>query len=505
MQVKVLRFPLVAAAVIAMVGLAIVDSMVSEPVLRGTSLSQEMISVAPGTEAKGGVWYCSDGTSLPGEFAEHSLVVANPSLEVITAQVTVFAASELTAVLHDPVAVLLQIAPRSESFLNLSHVLQAQYTAALVEVNSGVAVVTQRVQGPTGFDVVPCATRSSRSWYFPAGSTRRDARLVFSLFNPFPTRAVAQFSFATDEGVREPQTLRGVLVPAQSLVVVDVTDDLPRFDSVATSINLLAGQIVAGRLQLFDGRDGLEGLTAGPGVPRTHTQWVFTNGSNATGITGHLMLYNPNEQEALLDIAIRFDGLGTASVHPPFEVTVPALQRVALLFDTQSNYPMPEAPYVYNMAALRPYDGGFWVEVLAYNEVPIAAERVGAATAVASPAGIATAAGAVAQASHYIIAGNRADDTSVELVVVNPSSDSIALITVSSLAGGELAPVEQLISQEVAPWGRVVVPVAELIRSEAFGMVVESSLPVVVSKSLLALSGTGLSSAAAVPYDPEPL
>ncbi|MCY3967987.1 MAG: hypothetical protein OXF21_05415, partial [bacterium] len=141
--------------------------MTNQTVVRDTLLHQELISAAPGSDASAGVWYCSEGTSLPGEFAEHSVVIANPSAQDINAMVTVFASTST-----EPTPVSLQVSARSQASLHLSEVVAAQFTAALVEVSSGIAVVTQRVQGPTGFDVVPCATRSSQTWHFPTGSTR---------------------------------------------------------------------------------------------------------------------------------------------------------------------------------------------------------------------------------------------------------------------------------------------------------------------------------------------
>ncbi len=497
---RVARTPLVVVALLAIVSLAVAEQMTNQTVVRDTLLHQELISAAPGSDASAGVWYCSEGTSLPGEFAEHSVVIANPSAQDINAMVTVFASTST-----EPKPVSLQVSARSQASLHLSEVVAAQFTAALVEVSSGIAVVTQRVQGPTGFDVVPCATRSSQTWHFPTGSTRRDARLLFSLFNPFPTRAVAEFSFITDDGPREPRALRGVLVPARSLVVVDVTAEVPRFESLATTINVLAGRLVAGRMQVFDGSDGLEGLIAGPGIPQAHAQWLFPNGPAAVGIVEHLMLYNPTQQAAQMDITIHTDAISNANLHPPFEVVVPPQQRVTVVFDALGNFPVPAAPFVYSAASLIPKDSGFWVEVFAYNGVPIAAERVGAAAALASPAGVALDAGVVARAYRHLIAANESAGVEVGLVVVNPSAESIARISVATLTDGEVTPIEELTTQEVAPLGRIVVPINELVEDSAFAVIVDSSLPVVVTKSLLAFDRTGLSSAAAVPYNPLPL
>ncbi|MCQ3811473.1 MAG: hypothetical protein KTV68_13080 [Acidimicrobiia bacterium] len=498
------RWPLVVVALATVIGLAVADRADDGSAPERVLVSQEAASTAPGPEAKGGVWYCSEGTSLPGEFADHSVIVANPTAEAVTAAVSVFPATPVGSVSPSasPEEVLLNVPARSQAFLRLADVVESQYTAALVEIDSGSAVVEQRVQGPTGIDVMPCATRSSADWHFAAGSTRRDARLIFTLFNPFPDRAVVKFAFSTDEGLREPQALRGVLVPARSLVVVNATDLVPRFSSVSTTIESQAGRIVAGRLQLFDGTEGLEGLTAGPGVPRPQTQWVFSIGPTDAVVGEHIVLYNPSDREAAADISIRLDAPDPGGALAPFEVSVPPQQRVALVLREAGSYPLPPDPFAYNTASTLPAGVGFWASVQVYNGVPIVAERVAAASAAASPAGVAITAGVPVTAERYLIAGNRADESEVALAIVNPSPDSIARVTVLKLANGRITPIDQLDPREVAPHSRLVVPIDRLTDGDSYALLVEASQPVVVSRSLLARSGTGMASGASVPFDP---
>lgn len=502
-----MRWPLIVLALATVIGLAVADRGDNEPDVGSARTVQQVISSAPGPDARAGVWYCSEGTSLPGEFADHSVIVANPMPTAVTAAVSVFPSTPVGSVSPSalPEKVLLNVPGRSQATLRLADVMESQYTAALVEIDSGSAVVEQRVQGPTGFDVVPCASRSSATWYFAAGSTRRDARLLFTLFNPFPDRAVAKFTFSTDEGIREPQVLRGVLVPARSLVVVNATDLVPRFSSVATTVETQAGRVVAGRLQLFDGSEGLEGLTAGPGIPDPQTQWVLPNGPADAKVAEHIVLYNPSDQVAAADIRVRLDAPDLADALAPFEVSLPPRQRVALVLGNEAAYPLPAAPFSYRAAESLPGGVGFWAAVQVYNGVPIVAERVAAASAAMSPAGVATTAGTPATSMRHLIAGNRADDAEVVLVVVNPSPDSIAQVTVSRIADGRASSIDQLDPREVAPHSRLVVPVDRLIDGSGYALLVEASQPVAVSRSLLARSGTGMASGNAVPFDLAPL
>lgn len=504
---RTVRWPLVLLALVAVVGLAVAERGDDEPPA-GTPLTDlGVTSAAPGTNAKGGVWYCGEGTSAPGEFADHSVIVANPAAAPVIAAVSVFPATPAGSVSASaaPREVTLTVPAWSEASLRLAEVVESQYTAALVEIDSGQAIVEQRVQGPTGVDVMPCATRSSAVWHFAAGSTRRDARLLFTLFNPFPDRAVVKFTFSTDEGTREPQTLRGVLVPARSLVVIDATDVVPRFSSVSTTIESQTGRFVAGRLQLFDGTEGLEGLTAGAGIPEPQTQWVFPTGPTDSGMVEHMVLYNPSEQEASAFVGIRSDTSDTGRPPEPFEVSVPPQQQIALVFGDFGEYPLPPAPFAYSATSPLPDGVGFWTAVQVHNGVPIVAERVAAASAHSSPAGVATAAGTPVTAVRHLIAGNWASGAEVVLAVVNPSSDSIALVTVSKIADGQLVPIAQLDPLEVAPHNRLLVPVDRLTDGDSYALLVEASQPVAVGRSLLARMGTGFASGGAIPFDPIPL
>lgn len=499
-----MRWPLVAIALATVIGLAVADRGGDDIDGGLVQPNRDAISAAPGPDAEGGVWYCSEGTSLPGEFADHTVVVANPTGVAVAAEISVFPTTPIGSVSPraNPKNVLLNVPAHSQSSLRLAEVVESQYTAALVEIDSGSAVVEQRVQGPTGMDVVPCASRSSESWYFAAGSTRRDARLVFTLFNPFPERAVVKFTFSTDEGLREPHNLRGVLVPARSLVVVDVTDLVPRFPSVSTAVETQVGRIVAGRLQLFDGSEGLEGLTAGPGVPETQMHWVFPTGPVDEDVSEHIVLYNPTDQEAAAYVSIQSDPSELGDALPPFELRVPAQQRVALAFGNQQDYPLPSAPFAYGAGESLAEGVGFWAAVQVYNGVPIVAERVVAAPAASSPAGVAATVGTSVNARNHLIAWNGAGDADVALVVVNATPDSIAQVTVSEVADGRITPIAQLNPREVAPHNRLVVPIDRLTEGGSFALLVEASQPVVVSRSLLARTGTGIASGLSIPLDP---
>ncbi len=88
--------------------------------------------------------------------------------------------------------------------------------------------VDQQVDGPLGGASSPCATAGSSNWYFATGATLINASVGLSLLNPYPTDAVVDLSFTTDQGVEMPQQFQGLVVPADGLLPVNLGDHLRR-------------------------------------------------------------------------------------------------------------------------------------------------------------------------------------------------------------------------------------------------------------------------------------
>src|SRR5690606_19871749 len=121
-----------------------------------------------------------------------------------------------------------EVPARSVERIDLVDLAEGSAVAALVEVDGGAVVVTHHVVGPLGRDSGPCSSVSSDVWHFAWGDTSRGSASLIALFNPFPGDAVVDFSFVTSDGVREPQALTGMVVPAGSVIVADVGAEVRR-------------------------------------------------------------------------------------------------------------------------------------------------------------------------------------------------------------------------------------------------------------------------------------
>ena len=102
------------------------------------------------------------------------------------------------------------------------------------------------MNGPLGRSSTPCATAGSSQWYFATGATLINASVAMSLLNPYPTDAVVDLSFTTDQGVEAaPSSSRGWSCPPDGLIAVNLGDHLRRRQFIATTVTARSGRLVA--------------------------------------------------------------------------------------------------------------------------------------------------------------------------------------------------------------------------------------------------------------------
>ena len=129
----------------------------------------------------------------------------------------------------DPAATVMQLSPDLASFAEL-------FVAAEVRLDGAGGVVAHDVAVAGAGDAAACLSAASPEWHFAAASTRRDAQARLALLNPFSDDAVADIGFATDDGRREPVAYQGVVVPAGTLLILDLGSEVTRRPQVAFSV-----------------------------------------------------------------------------------------------------------------------------------------------------------------------------------------------------------------------------------------------------------------------------
>ncbi len=332
---------IIAVLLLLMVIVDLVDDR-SEPVA-GDSPATGASEVSVNEAAS---WYCPSGWLAPQQGISTSLVVINPDAEAVGMWVTYYpnvfeggglsgGSSPSEAGSHATRAVAGRVereeAPAAGSLsITIPDSLIPPdateiFVSVLVELDRPGASVIQVLLDGSGRSMSACAEAAASQWHFPTGTTTSDAHLVLGLFNPFPDSAVVDVEFTTEEGRRSPTAYSGLIVAPNSALYLDVGSQAPRWSQLSTSVVARSGQLVAGKVQVFDGTRGLQGVSLGLGAPELRQQWVFPAGAGAGEATAYV-IYNPGTENARVELDFRLD-FGSVT---PTELLIPAGQQYAV-------------------------------------------------------------------------------------------------------------------------------------------------------------------------------
>ncbi|MET0728420.1 MAG: DUF5719 family protein [Acidimicrobiales bacterium] len=468
-------------------------------------------------------WFCAGGTADADGFADHVLVIANPTDRARTARITVIngafaeapspaattaetgaaettttaAAAEpaatttteapatTTTVRPVPVETELELPALSRLEVRVGDLSAAPLAGAVVEVDGGEIAVEHSVEGELGRATAPCSTTASATWSFPWGVTSRGNRELLVFMNPFPDDATVDIAFATDEGVRDTARFQGFVIPGRSVVGAYVDQDVQRKDQVSAQVQVRGGRLVIDRIQTFDGTDGRQGMTLGLGAPAPAETWIYPMGTTGPGLLEQMVVYNPTDEVAEVEVELRLDAPGEAGPPEPFELTVPP-GRYSLI-DLSAEERVPQGV-------------GHALIVRSLNGVPVTAERVSSAAEPATHTGIAATLGSpVGASTWYFAGGGPSAERAHDLVLFNISTDDDVTFSVTGFSGGQSAAVPTLQDQVLAPGGRIEIRVGDHIEDEDLSTVVTADGPIVAERGLYAIGGGGMSLAIGIP------
>jgi Family of unknown function (DUF5719) len=465
-------------------------------------------------------WYCAAGTGDADGMADHSITVFNPGDRSVGVAVTVYggvlASSSPTTAEAAQAPPMAAPPPGARGFvlpgrdrveLRLGDLVPAPLVAALVEASGGPVAVEHRVTGSHGVDVGPCASATAPVWHLASGATTRDAREVVVLFNPFPTDAIVDIAFETDAGSREPVRFQGFPVAAGTVVGVDIGDDVAREAQVSATLRTRAGRVVAERLQEFDGSLGPEGLAVALGVPEASTAWAFPDGVVDDSRTERVVVYNPGDERAQVEVQVLPTSDEPAPAPQPFRLSIRGGSFAAVDYGAEDRV----VPGLEHATLVRSTNG-----------VPVVAERV--TTHAGEPAGgddtadeegggddadngegvsddrvrgdVTAGPGAVVAATRWAFpSSTRGEEAGLRFVVLNPDPERSVPVTLLAATNGREDPVDDVSATAVAPDGRIVLAAD----ADWPSWVVEAEAPVVVERVLVGEAGVAVGSGVGIP------
>ncbi len=474
------------------------------------ALAATALNVMPGMASHDGLastWYCAAGTGDEGGMADHTVTILNPGVRSLHATVTVYggvlaSSSPTTAEPPAPAAAPqgalvpavreIRLPPHDRVELRLGDVMAAPLVAALIEAKGGAVAVEHRVAGPHGVDVGPCSSATAPVWHLALGTTTRDAREVVVLFNPFPTDAIVDVSFDTDDGPREPVRFQGFPVAAGSVVGVDVGDDVAREAQVSATLRARTGRVIVERLQEFDGSLGPEGLAVAMGVPGASLAWAFADGAVDDGRTERIVIYNPSDGRAEVEVSVLATTDEPAPEPQPFRLSVRAGAFTVVDYGAEER-----------IAA----GVGHATLVRSTNGVPVVAER--ALTQSVEPddddggdertADIAAGPGAALAATRWAFPSSvDGDEAAAEFVVFNPDRVRSVRVTLVAVGGGRESPAGGARDVAVAPRERVTF-VGDAVPGGGWSWLVDADGPVVAERTVVGRDGLRLATGPGLP------
>ena len=478
---------LAAVAVVAVIALLALDSP-SEPVAPELAL----ISAAVGNSSDfGSTWYCAAaGAGIPSPVA-HEVVVANPTDRELDVRFTTSAAGA-----NPPVSRSGKVAARSQLRLDPSTIV-ADAGSVTVEVLGGGAAVSHRLTFSEGFDDAPCVTTPEPTWYFPAADTEKGSSVQLWVYNPFGTDTSFDVTIYSNDAVREPPALSGLVVEAHGVRMVELGTSVERRDQFAFGLTARGGRVVAEMVQTSDGSErtdgtrAVRGLRIGRGIARRATQLQFADGLVGSGSHERYVLFNPSDTTVEVQLWVLPYGASAINLPEPIQVEVAARHFGVVDVDNETRV-LPDVPH---SVIVDVTDGP---GIVASRLLSIAGGGTGGADGAGVKSGLSGVEGSPVAATSWLIPDVDPPSSGRSLVSIrNTSSSGIAQVKLSGIAAGSATSLIGDTPIEVSAGGSLLVDLAVLAQQSM--VFIESTQPIVVEYRTARDASKDFSAAMALP------
>lgn len=368
-------------------------------------------------------------------------------------------------------SVAVSVPAHGETRVDESRLVKGPDVAATVVLDGGGVAVEQLVTVGNALTVNPCASSLSTSWYFASGSTQGSNQLLVALYNPLPTSAVTDLSFATNAGPASPSDDQNIVVPPRSQVVINVGAHVQQRSLVATTVTVLDGRLVADEVQ-SRAVSGSSELTVTLGASAPATTWDLPAGVVAKGAAEKLDIYNPSSGSA--DVQVGLDLSFGSAVPISLSVAPGAVAEV-------------DAVHQHRITV----NSLFGVQVSSTNGVGVVVERSFVDSPPQTQQGITDTIGATPAPRWVLAAGAPTGSAPNRVVVENPGTAPIR-VSVTAMSGGAAEPAPVLGDAVVGPGRPLTLPLSRA--ALRLPLVISADGPIVVEQDLVGPHGQGVSS-----------
>lgn len=169
----------------------------------------------------------------------------------------------------------------------------------LIEMPSETTASAVLVSGPESRAAESCADTPTGQAFISGGSTITDAFFEVQLINPYAGEATVDLTVTSDAGVESNDRFNDVIVPALSVITVDLTQIIPGRESISVDIETTRGRILAFGRQTVDGESAMWRAVAPeqdwwlPVPPGESTKQMLIATPEATEVEYQVDLYGP--------------------------------------------------------------------------------------------------------------------------------------------------------------------------------------------------------------------
>ncbi len=204
------------------------------------------------------------------------------------------------------------------------------YGAVSLTVSGASVGVSETALQAKSVETSACALGAATRGYTASGTTYDSSTVELSLFDPSAAPAVVNLSLGTAAGLSMPQALQGLVVPPQSLEVIDLARYVPQAVRLAVAADATVGRVVIGSLTEVSARFATTllgrkhaydetGSELAVGIGRPLRSFVAPLGPNTSRFSESVGLFNPGTKPA--QVLVQADEQGRRS---RLSVLVPA-------------------------------------------------------------------------------------------------------------------------------------------------------------------------------------
>ena len=242
-----------------------------------------------------------------------------------------------------------------------------------------------------------------------------------------------------------------------------VDEDVTRKAQVSAQVEVGSGRVVVDRIQTFDGTNpAREGITLGLGAPVPAEVWVFPAGVLGEGATEQVVVFNPTDEVAEVEVEVRLEDPETNGVPEPFEATV-APHRYSIVDLHEPNLEVTETT-----PRRIPDDVNHSIIVRSLNGVAVTAEKVLTRSAPQTNVGVGVTLGAPLAAPTWLLAAGGVErGAQRERHRVQREHRTHRPVQHRALDDGGTVEIESLQDLEIAPGGQRLIRMRDHIQLEA--------------------------------------